>query len=458
MEPVLDAPSKTGTANINPAWFKTPVDVGLSAHDPNPSIPGTGVKEIHFFTKRNGNIIISEQVVAGSTAQFSVVDEGITEVTYWAVDNAGNASEPSTFSVRYDATAPVITAPGNQSAEATGPGGAAVMFTVSAQDNVDSAVAAIATPASGSLFPLGLTTVNVEATDEAGNTSQKSFTVEVVDTTAPTFNNDGQITDMLVEATGPAGAAVSFNTPTATDIVDQSVQVTSSHASGSTFPIGETVVTFTAEDDFGNKAYRTFKVKVQDTTAPTLVLPADITVVATSASGNVVTYPAPTATDIVDGSITPTSNPASGSLFPVGTTTVNVSATDNHNNTTSGSFKVNVIYSWSNLLQPINADGTSIFKLGSTIPVKFRLTGASAGITNANAKLYVAKVSDGIAGVEAEAVSTSAADTGNAFRYDATGGQYIFNLSTRLLSQGTYQLRIDLGDGASHTVIISLKK
>jgi uncharacterized repeat protein (TIGR03803 family) len=47
---------------------------------------------------------------------------------------------------------------------------------------------------------------------------------------------------------------------------------------------------------------------------------------------------------------------------------------------------------WSDVLQPLNADGSSIFKLGSTIPVKFKLTGACAGITNLIAKIYVAKI------------------------------------------------------------------
>jgi hypothetical protein len=56
-----------------------------------------------------------------------------------------------------------------------------------------------------------------------------------------------------------------------------------------------------------------------------------------------------------------------------------------------------------------------------------------------------------------EAVSTSAATTGNAFRYDLTSGQYIFNLATGGLSKGTWRLSINLQDGVSRTVTISLK-
>ena len=55
-----------------------------------------------------------------------------------------------------------------------------------------------------------------------------------------------------------------------------------------------------------------------------------------------------------------------------------------------------------------------------------------------------------------EAIGTGNADTGNTFRY--TNGGYIFNLSTKSLSTGTWQLRVDLGDGDNtHFVLISIK-
>jgi PKD repeat protein len=121
-----------------------------------------------------------------------------------------------------------------------------------------------------------------------------------------------------------------------------------------------------------------------------------------------------------------------------------------------------VAYSWSDFLQPIDAPDAnrvskSVFKAGSTVPVKFKLTGDSAGITDLAATLLYAKVSDGIVGTDLEAVSTAAATTGNLFRYDSASGQYIFNWSTKGLTPGAYQLSVNLGDGVSRTVIISLK-
>ncbi|HYE13182.1 MAG TPA: DNA/RNA non-specific endonuclease, partial [Pyrinomonadaceae bacterium] len=117
--------------------------------------------------------------------------------------------------------------------------------------------------------------------------------------------------------------------------------------------------------------------------------------------------------------------------------------------------RVGVGHTWSGVLQPVNADGSSVFKLGRTVPVKFALTGQSAGITNAVARLYVAKVTNDVTGTEEEADSTSNATEGNLFRY--SDGEYVFNLSTSGLSAGTYQLRIDMGDGVLRTVRISLR-
>lgn len=117
-------------------------------------------------------------------------------------------------------------------------------------------------------------------------------------------------------------------------------------------------------------------------------------------------------------------------------------------------------YSWSGLLQPINADGSSVFKRGSTVPVKFRLTDSCAGTLSFPAEIFLAKVSDQVAGSDQEAPSTSAADTGNRFRYDPTGDQYVFQLATKPLSAGAWQIRVqgNLNEPPSTTVLISIRK
>jgi hypothetical protein len=74
---------------------------------------------------------------------------------------------------------------------------------------------------------------------------------------------------------------------------------------------------------------------------PALNLPADITVPATSPAGAAVTFSA-TAVDAVEGSVLVTCVPASGDVFPVGTTTVACSAGDSFANTSTGEFDVTV--------------------------------------------------------------------------------------------------------------------
>ena len=191
---------------------------------------------------------------------------------------------------------------------------------------------------------------------------------------------------------------------------------------------------------------------------PTLQLPAEVVAYATSASGATVTYAA-TASDAKDGTLTPTCVPASGTNFAPGNTTVECTAVDSDSTFAKGSFPVHVRFQAPGdgtfFGEPINADGSSIFKKNSTIPVKFRLTGASAGITNLVAKLYTAKISNGVTGSFVEAETNGASDAGNTFRNG--GGQYIYNLSTKSMTTGTWLLRVDLGDGVDHSVKVSLK-
>ncbi|MEX1357003.1 MAG: HYR domain-containing protein, partial [Gaiellaceae bacterium] len=157
-----------------------------------------------------------------------------------------------------DATPPVISVPGDIMSEATGPDGAAVTYSASAEDEVDGSVEVDCAPASGSTFPLGATVVTCTAEDAAGNVAEETFTVSVVDTTAPSLTVPADIT---VDATSPAGAVVTYSA-SAFDIVDGSVAPTCSPASGETFAIGDTTVTCTAEDAAGNAAEASFVVHV----------------------------------------------------------------------------------------------------------------------------------------------------------------------------------------------------
>jgi hypothetical protein len=387
-----------------------------------------------------------------------------TTVTCRATDNHGLQSSPVTASVTVaDTTKPIFSAVSDITAEATSSSGASVTFTnPTATDSVSGPINNVGcSPASGSLFQLGTTIVTCSATDGSGNTGTTSFAVLVKDTTAPALP---ALSDLTAEATSASGAVVSYATPIATDSVDPNPSVTCAPASGSTFALGSTSVTCTATDATGNHATGTFAVLVKDTTAPTLTTPGDRSAVATTSAGvgaGIITYAA-TATDSVDPNPSVTCAPASGSPFPLGSTSVTCTATDATGNHATGTFAVKIgLPTWSGILQPINTDGSSIFKAGSTVPIKFQLViPASLGggyVSDAVAKLTYGKIANTVEGNTMEAISTASSTSGNLFRYDSTANQYVFNLATKGLTTGTYVLHIDIGDLSSNTATISLK-
>jgi hypothetical protein len=251
-----------------------------------------------------------------------------------ARDNAGNeATDESVTYTVVDGTGPVISGmPADDTIEATGPGGATHSWTApTAVDDVDGSVAVICLPASGSTFPLGANIVDCTAVDAAENSTIESFTVTVVDTTAPELTVPGDITG--VEATGPGGAEVDFSGDvSATDLVDGVVPVTCLPASGHTFDIETTTVECSATDAAGNTGTDSFQITVVDTTAPVFRTYADVVAEATGPGGAVVTYADPKTDDIVDGEDEGMCNLASGTLFEIGSTTVSCEATDDAGN------------------------------------------------------------------------------------------------------------------------------
>jgi hypothetical protein len=134
------------------------------------------------------------------------------------------------------------------------------------------------------------------------------------------------------------GAVVTYPAPTTTGTCGTTF---CSPASGSFFPVGTTTVT--CSTTAGPSC--TFTVKVNDTQPPTITCPSNVTVTAAAtcpiATSTVVTYPPPVASDNCPG-VTVVCSPASGTTFPVGTTTVTCTATDTSGNTASCSFTVTV--------------------------------------------------------------------------------------------------------------------
>jgi len=292
------------------------------------------------FILSASDAVSQKLLVTSAPAPGSLFPLGVTTVTVSCSDAAGNkATGTFTITVK-DTTPPALAVPANKVVEATSPLGAIVTYAPTATDAVTTSPEIECSPVSGSQFPFGTTTVHVTATDAAGNVTQKSFTVKVQDTTAPVLTVPANI---VAEATSAAGAVVTF-TVSAVDAASSPVTLSVDHTSGNVYPLGTTTVTAKATDALGYTITKTFTITVQDTTPPTLTVPGNITgVEATSPAGAVVTYPAPTATDLVTASPTITSLPPSGSTFPVGTTTVVVTAKDAANNSATSSFTVTVV-------------------------------------------------------------------------------------------------------------------
>src|SRR5262249_50355005 len=107
------------------------------------------------------------------------------------------------------------------------------------------------------------------------------------------------------------------------------------------YGLGTTVVTLTVTDSLGASSTSQATVTVVDTTAPTIVCPANPVVAATSSAGAVVADPAPTATDNCPA-VRVTCAPASGVAFAIGITPVQCTATDQGNNQAACTFTVKV--------------------------------------------------------------------------------------------------------------------
>ena len=174
-------------------------------------------------------------------------------------------------------------------------------------------------------------------------------TITVVDNTAPVVTAPGPVTLYTGAGATSCGVTVAnlnatFGTGSATDNCPGVGAVTRSGVpSGNNFPVGTTTLTYSATDAHGNTGSATQLVTVVDNTPPQISCQANITLEPTCPSGAIATYTAPVGTDNCPGAITTrTAGGASGTVFPIGTTTVTHTVTDASGNTASCSFTVTV--------------------------------------------------------------------------------------------------------------------
>jgi 4-hydroxy-3-methylbut-2-enyl diphosphate reductase IspH len=182
-------------------------------------------------------------------------------------------------------------------------------------------------------FSIGNTTVTWTAADSSGNVASGQQLVSVVDKTIPVISPPS---DIIFEATSLNENVIDLVAPLVTDV--QNVII--SNNAPQVFPFGETIVTWFVQDPAGNSATVTQSVTVIDTTSPTLIIPEDITIEATSIDSNIVALGNATAEDVT-GISTITNN--SPGAFPFGTTVVTWTATDKIGNSVSAEQTVTVV-------------------------------------------------------------------------------------------------------------------
>ena len=287
---------------------------------------------------------------------------GNTTVKYFIYDLAGNTDSCSFTVTVIDSIPPTISCPGNISLSTsinscdTIVNGIAPMSPMDncAIDSVSFILSGATTgigngDASGSLFNMGITTVNYFVYDLSGNVDSCSFTVTVIDSVPPIIicpNNVNVNTDP-----GFCSATVNSIKPiiTSDNCTIDSVSyiltgITTGNglndASGSTFNNGATIVTYYIYDLAGNVDSCSFTVLVTDNEDPTISCPGNIVICDTN-----VIVPLPVFSDncMINTIINDFNglNNASG-VYPYGISTVNWTVTDTSGNTSTCAMTIEV--------------------------------------------------------------------------------------------------------------------
>jgi len=293
---------------------------------------------------------------------------------------------PANISV---ATAPPATSGDNRIASSAAVGScAAVLDPGLATATTDAASVTVVGARSDGLpldapYPKGVTTIKWTATDADGMTASAVQTITVLDKENPSIaapqnisvGNDPHLASAVV-VVGSADAA--DNCP---DVKVSSAR--SDHAaSDAPYLVGITTVTWTATDASGNTASAAQLITVLDVEAPSLSVPATISVNATSPAGAVVNYLYYTADNVAVTSVDCTKR--SGSAFPIGTTSVTCTAYDAAGNSKADSFLVIVLDAatqMSNLIQYVLGLG---LPNGTTNPLINQLEAAFGSVGSDN--------------------------------------------------------------------------
>ncbi|MGH9872783.1 MAG: HYR domain-containing protein [Pyrinomonadaceae bacterium] len=395
----------TSSGDTTPPTLTVPLNVSATTSTCTATLDdelGTAEAEDPIGTC-NGSVTITR---TGVPAGF-IFPTGTTVITYTATDAAGNTTTgtQNVTVTESPAIPPTVDAPANVSVN-TGPSaticgafvGDATLGTATASDNCPGVTVMRSGVPAGNIFPVGDTIVTYTATDRSGNMATDTQTVTVVDNTVPIVTPPAAVTLFTGAGATSCGLVVSnldasLGTGSATDNCPGVGAVTRSGVpAGNNFPVGTTTVTYSATDAYGNTGSATQVVTVVDNTPPLISCPASITIEPTCPTGAKGFYTAPVGTDNCPGATTArTAGLASGSVFPIGTTTVTHTVTDGVGLTASCSFTVTVLTPQAviqNLINSVSASSlTGTQKNGLLAKLNAALTAINGGGGNACAKL-----------------------------------------------------------------------
>ncbi|MFL6208481.1 MAG: PxKF domain-containing protein [Pyrinomonadaceae bacterium] len=450
--------SKWGTSGASDGQFSAPQGIAVDSAG-NVYVADSGNNRIQKFTSTgtfidacgiagsgNGEFSSPQDVAVDATGNLYVADAGNDRVQKF-----GAAAAPPVANAGPDQT--VECAGGLTPVTLNGTGSTPGSGTINSYTWKEGATTLGTGATLNVSLPAGSHNITLTVTDTGGGSDDDDVVVNIVDTTPPVINIVGA-NPLTVEC------HTSFSDPgaTATDGCAGSVPVTPSGSVNVNVP-GSYTITYAATDG-ANPATATRTVNVVDTTTPVINCPANIVVTLppnSMATSMAVSYPAVTATDSCASSVTVNSSPASGSVFPVGTTTVNATASDG-SNTASCSFTVTVLYNFTGFFPPVsNLPVFNVVNAGRAIPVKFSLSGYKGlNIFAANSPTsgeIACNSSD-----PAVTVQDTVTAGGSSLNYDTSSDQYNYVWKTDPAWAGTCrQLVVQLNDGSVHRADFKFK-
>ncbi|MFT4659860.1 MAG: gliding motility-associated-like protein [Patiriisocius sp.] len=271
---------------------------------------------------------------------------GSTDVTWTVTDNNGNVSECSQTIVVEDNESPEITCP--EDIEVTTASTAAFVIVGQPVFSDDCGIGIISnsfnnTDNASGIYPLGTTAILWTVTDNNGNTSTCIMTVTVTDDTAPPITCPVNVS--VNASTNGCDASVSIDIPSVEGGEVLASLINNYNGTGDasdTYPVGQTVVIWTATDVNGNVSTCSMLLIVEDTTPPTLFCPNDISLNATGGACDEISVDIGTPT-VSDGCGVATIENNAPSAFTVGTTTVTWTVTDINGNSVTCDQSVTLI-------------------------------------------------------------------------------------------------------------------